>query len=99
MRKRRDIKRPSTRPTGERLAAQRADGLLSVRGVAERLGATERKVRELVAAGKLTPAEGGGRDRQPLWFALDADTERQLDALVEAMARPGREPMDQGGAS
>jgi len=99
VRKRRGIRRPYTRPRGERVPARRDDGLLSVRGVAERLGVPERKVRQWAACGSLTPAEGGGRYRLPLWFRLDDDTERQLDALADELARQRRTPMDGGGAS
>jgi len=93
VRKRRDIRRPYTAASGKRLPALRADGLLSVRGVAERFGVTERKVRSWVQAGRLTPAEGGGVRRRPLWFKIDAETEHRLIALAAKSARPGREPV------
>lgn len=82
VRRRREIRRPNSVRPGEQIAAQRDDGLLSVRGVAARLGIRERRVRDLVAADELQPVEGGGRSRRPMWFEFAPATERRLRALV-----------------
>jgi hypothetical protein len=81
VRKRRRIRSENAPPEGG-WPAKRSDGLLSVRGVAERFGVSRRRVRSWVESGHLTPTAGGGRGR-PLWFALDADTERHLDDAVQ----------------
>jgi len=78
IRRRYAIESPNSpgRPGGSR-PDQRVDGLLSMRGVARRLGISQRTIRGWVESGKLKPAEGGGHGR-PLWFSLDDRLEQQL---------------------
>jgi excisionase family DNA binding protein len=77
VRKRRGIPSQNAPAAGQGWGLERSDGLLSTRGVAERLGVSRRTVRAWVEAGRLIPAEGGGRG-SPLWFAVDAKTEQRL---------------------
>jgi Recombinase zinc beta ribbon domain/Recombinase len=77
VRKRRGIPSQNAPMPGRGWGLERCDGLLSLRGVAERLGVSTRAVRAWVEAGRLTPTEGGGRGA-PLWFAIDAETEQRL---------------------
>ncbi len=87
-RKRRRIRSHNAPPPGEGWPAQRSDGRLSIRGVAERLGVSRRIVRTWVDSGRLTPVAGGGHG-SPLWFQLDPDTERRLESAASD-ARPAR---------
>jgi hypothetical protein len=72
------------RPARVRTPGQRDNGLLSVRGVAARLGVSIGAVRHWVEDGLLAPTEGG-RGR-PLWFALDEATLRRLEGLAQRTA-------------
>jgi hypothetical protein len=68
---------------------QRPDGLLSVRGVAAKLGVSQYAVRHWIEKGLLTPAEGGGVRAR--WFVLDAATvERLKPALAKTTPRTSR---------
>lgn len=61
----------------------RADGLLSARGVAARLGVSTACVRGWVQAGALQPAEGGGYGRS-FWFRLREEDIGRLIPAAEA---------------
>ncbi len=86
LRKRREICSKNAPPEGGRWPTRRADGLISLRGVAQRYGVPRGTVRFWVAKGVLVPVEGGGHGR-PLWFLLDANTERRLAAVSKAVRR------------
>ena len=60
--------RKSTR--SRRAIAQRADGLYSIHGVAQRLEVAPRVVRWWASSGKIKPVEGGGTGHV-MWFNLD----------------------------
>lgn len=62
---------------------RRADGLLSARGVAARLGVSPGRVRGWVRDGVLVPVEGGGNGRS-FWFQLQDDDVQRLSASAEA---------------
>lgn len=75
------------RPARVRTPPQRSDGLLSLSGVAARLGVSLRAVRYWVEQGLLTPTERGrGRLR---WFTLDEATMKRLDALARGATPSG----------
>lgn len=76
--------------TGRRTPSRRDDGLYSVYGVADKVGATPSQVRFWTTRGSITPAEGGGHGR-PLWFELDDKVVKKLKELVHraAQARKG----------
>jgi len=69
-------------------AEERADGLLSVRGIAARFGVTEAIVKYWVLLGLLIPASPGGAGR-PGWYRLDDET---CERLEQAKARGHRRP-------
>jgi hypothetical protein len=60
---------------------ERADGLLSLRGVAARLSVSTRVVRYWIEEGLLAAVEGGGLGRTR-WFNLDAATMQRLEPLA-----------------
>lgn len=76
------------RPARVRTEAQRSDGLLSLRGVAMRLGVSLRTVRHWVEQGLLVPTEQG-RGR-PRWFTMDDATLRRLEPLVRRVSSGSR---------
>jgi hypothetical protein len=81
IRKRREIGSGYVGGPGGRWPDRRNDGLLSLRGVAKRLGVEAQTVRSWVKTGLLKPAAGGGRGC-PLWFRLDAATARRLKSAT-----------------
>jgi hypothetical protein len=86
VRKRRHIPSKNSPPEAQGWPARRPDGLLSLRGIAQRYGVLTSTVRQWVVKGLLIPVEGGGHGR-PLWFALDAATERRLAPASAAVMR------------
>ncbi len=58
---------------------QREDGLLSVHGIAKRLGVAPSMVRVWRAQGVIAPAQGGGTGKEQ-WFQLTAELEQDLKA-------------------
>ena len=81
LRLRQGLRRPARLPA----PTQRPDGLLSLRGVAARLGVPTRTVRHWVEDGLLAPTERcRGRSS---WFELDAATERRLASLAVKVVR------------
>ncbi|HEX5747207.1 MAG TPA: recombinase family protein [Archangium sp.] len=69
---------PMSVGTGQQ-PARRADGLYSVRGVAERFNVSEAIVRYWMKRGWLEPVEGGGRGHV-CWFKLDRKALKRLNA-------------------
>lgn len=93
VRKRLGISRPGAVPANEPTPHQRADGLYSTRGVAERFGVAKRTVTGWAQAGYLPVAEGGMRGR-PSWYKLDPKTIKKLERLIARFAY-----LRKGGAS
>jgi DNA invertase Pin-like site-specific DNA recombinase len=60
-----------------RLTDQRADGMLSVHGVAARIGVAPSMVRMWRTQGLITAVEGGGTGKD-LWFELTPEVEQEL---------------------
>ncbi|OGV62500.1 MAG: recombinase [Lentisphaerae bacterium RIFOXYA12_64_32] len=56
----------------------RADGLISIHGVAKRFGVSPSAVKTWVQSGILKPTDGGGTGH-PLWFQLDGPTVQKLE--------------------
>ena len=79
VRQRLGIVRPTATPIRKPLPNQRADGLYSTRGVAERFGVARNTVTSWVRSGRLLIADGGGHGR-PSWFDLDEKTIERLEA-------------------
>jgi DNA-binding transcriptional MerR regulator len=70
---------------------QRADGLYSVRGIAERLGVSIDTVRAWIAHGRLKPRSRNGRGH-PSWFKLDPKTLARLETLkLDHAHTPGQD--------
>jgi DNA invertase Pin-like site-specific DNA recombinase len=85
LRWRQGLRRVARKPSPE----QRPDGLLSLRGVATKLGVSLRAVRYWIEEGLLTPAENGRGNAS--WFVLDAPTvERLKPAVAKATSRLSR---------
>lgn len=76
------VKWPFRMPTSLPMPNQRADGLYSMRGVADELGVTRYIVAYWVAEGWLDSEEGGGRGKRR-WFRLDAETRERLSQIME----------------
>jgi DNA invertase Pin-like site-specific DNA recombinase len=80
------VSRPAATTATTKAPNQRADGLYSTRGVAERFKVSTPTVRHWIKAGHLCVADGGGRGR-PAWFNLDDDTVARLQARVVASSK------------
>jgi transposase len=78
-----DLAKDDPIPRREKDPDTRYDGLMSARGVANRLGVSPNRVHMWVADGALAAVEGGGKGRS-LWFRLDQET---IDRLTPSARR------------
>jgi DNA invertase Pin-like site-specific DNA recombinase len=94
VRQRRKIRSTRAPPKGPLWPTKRPDGLVSLRGVAERFEVSKRQVRSWRDSGLIHPAAGGGRG-QPLWFDVNAEMVRVLEE--ESKKTRGRPRASAGG--
>ena len=93
VRRRLKVQRPGARPANEPVPNQRADGLYSTRGVAERFGVHTWTVARWAQDGIVEVADGGGHGR-PAWFKLDESTVARVEAHLVGVSIP----CDQGAS-